>query len=189
MFIATLCCAIEICNYKWLSTCKPFILSLNHCGLEPTMMPEIPTAIQLIYRLIPQYQIYGKYLNGSLCFLNFYTDENCQPWSINNSVLIFSAFVCMFIRRENFADQIYIESQYVHFWNDLGLFVGFLSALGMSIVANFQVFILLQHPHSDRFLFYFAMLLHGGVLKYLTCGKVDCGLANTLTIFVIVNLH
>ncbi len=79
---------------------------------------------------------------------------------------ISSAFVCMFIRRENFADQIYIESQYVHFWNDLGLFVGFLSALGMSIVANFQVLILLQHPHIDRFLFYFSMLLHGGVLQY-----------------------
>ncbi len=95
----------------------------------------------------------------------------------------------MFIRRENFADQIYIESQYVHFWNDLGLFVGFLSALGMSIVANFQVSILLQHPHLDRFLVCFAMLLHGGVLQYLTCAKVDCGLANTLTILVIVDLH
>eukprot|EP00794_Sanderia_malayensis_P006927 gene6928-7705_t len=83
-------------------------------------------------------------LMGSLSILAFITAETgTKPpescvfgFFLNLSSVL--AFVCMFIRHENYADQVFIESQSSHFVNDLGLFIGFLSALGMCIVANFQ---------------------------------------------------
>ena len=51
--------------------------------------------------------------------------------------VVFTAFVCMFIRHENFAN--YTTQQTCQLLNNIGLFLGFFSALGMCIVANFQV--------------------------------------------------
>merc|ERR1712141_842077 len=45
-------------------------------------------------------------------------------------------FVCMFIRHANFAS--FATNPRLLLWNDVGLFIGFLSTLGLCIVANFQ---------------------------------------------------
>lgn len=63
--------------------------------------------------------------------------ESCVfGFLLNLSSLL--AFICMFIRHENYSDQNFIQSSRVTLLNDVGMIIGFLSALGMCVVANFQ---------------------------------------------------
>ena len=67
-----------------------------------------------------------------------YVDLSLYYFYSFSILFLFSpAFICMFIRHENFAN--YATHPRLLLWNNIALFLGFFSAFGLCIVANFQV--------------------------------------------------
>eukprot|EP00112_Aurelia_sp_Birch-Aquarium-sp1_P010335 Seg2211.2 transcript_id=Seg2211.2/GoldUCD/mRNA.D3Y31 product="DNA damage-regulated autophagy modulator protein 1" protein_id=Seg2211.2/GoldUCD/D3Y31 len=93
----------------------------------------------------------------------------------------FLAFVCMFIRHENFAN--YTTQQTGQLLNNIGLFLGFFSAFGMCIVANFQETNVLSVHLVGATMTFACGVIYCWIHSYLSYKTRENGLNTTCTIY------
>ncbi|XP_065058717.1 DNA damage-regulated autophagy modulator protein 1-like [Rhopilema esculentum] len=94
----------------------------------------------------------------------------------------FFSFICMFIRHENYAN--YTSHRSCHLLNDIGLFVGFFSAFGLCIVANFQETNILTVHLIGAGMTFACGVAYCWVHSYLTYKSYENGLNSRLTIYL-----